>query len=153
MLGLWEKWRLSKQESDSVELIPRMKKPIRAKIIEVYDGDTCKVVYRFGRKYFKISIRIGGIDTPEIRGGSQNETKAAEQIRDHVRELILGKIKYIYIEKWDKYGGRVVGDVFLNGKNKPLSGYLLQRGLAKKYDGSKKEEWTDAQCKNILKKI
>lgn len=153
MLPFTKTWKLKRKDPASVPLIPCVDRFIKAKIIDVYDGDTCKVIFRYGSKYFKISIRIKGIDTPEMKGGSEIEKEAATRIRNYARFLLLGKIKYIRIEKWDKYGGRVVGDVFLHKKEKPFSQHLLQKNLAKAYNGEKKQVWTNAQCKNIIHRL
>ena len=146
-------WKLKRKDPEEVEMIPCVNTFVKAKIIEVHDGDTCKVIYRYGSKYFKTSIRILGIDTPETTRCSDIEKEAGLSVRDYVRSLILGKIKYIKIEKNDKFGGRVLGDVYLHGKQKPLSQHLLQRNVAKPYHGEKKEAWTDKQCKNIVLRL
>lgn len=140
----------SLSKDKEVENVPRMNKIIKAKVIDVYDGDTCKVIYRYGTKPIKISIRIQGIDTPEIKTPNKYEKEAAIKIRDLVRKKILGKILYIKLIKWDKYGGRVVGDVFLSGKKNNLSNFLLSKNLAKPYTGNKKDTWTDYECKKII---
>jgi endonuclease YncB( thermonuclease family) len=41
----------------------------------------------------------------------------------------------------DKYGGRVLGDVFLDGKR--LSEMLIANGFARRYHGEKKSSWCD----------
>ena len=38
-----------------------------AKVVDVYDGDTVKVVFAVQGKLFKFSCRIQHVDTPEIR--------------------------------------------------------------------------------------
>jgi endonuclease YncB( thermonuclease family) len=147
MFFLFERFLLRNADS-SVEMVPYRNRPILAKVIEVYDGDTCKVVYLIGAKKVKVSIRLLGIDCPEIRGGQPIETAAALAIRNYVRSLILGKVLRIRLYKHDKYGGRIVGDVYLD-KRKTLSDHLIQRGLAVEYGGQKKDPWTHGACKSI----
>ena len=43
--------------------------------------------------------------------------------------------------KWGKYGGRVIGDVILDGKS--LSKQLLEKDYARIYCGGKKESWCE----------
>ena len=43
--------------------------------------------------------------------------------------------------KWDKYGGRVLSNVYLDGK--PYSDILIEKGLARSYDGGAKKGWGD----------
>jgi endonuclease YncB( thermonuclease family) len=40
---------------------------------------------------------------------------------------------------WDKYGGRVLGDVLLNGQS--LRGMLIANGFAREYYGEAKTSW------------
>ena len=46
------------------------------------------------------------------------EHNAAIKVRDYMRSLIPTNIAKICIRDWDKYGGRVLGDLFLpTGEN------------------------------------
>jgi endonuclease YncB( thermonuclease family) len=40
---------------------------------------------------------------------------------------------------WDKYGGRVLGDVILDGKS--LREMLIEKGYAREYYGEAKTSW------------
>jgi endonuclease YncB( thermonuclease family) len=40
---------------------------------------------------------------------------------------------------WDKYGGRVLGDVILDGKS--LRQMLITNGFAREYYGEAKQSW------------
>jgi endonuclease YncB( thermonuclease family) len=51
-----------------------------------------------------------------------------------------GKEIKVEIKKWDKYGGRVLGDLIIDGKR--LSAQLIDAGLAIEYNGEKKtKDW------------
>jgi endonuclease YncB( thermonuclease family) len=45
------------------------------------------------------------------------------------------------IAKWDKFGGRVLGDVIFDGNS--LREMLIEKGYARPYLGDKKESWCD----------
>jgi endonuclease YncB( thermonuclease family) len=47
--------------------------------------------------------------------------------------------RQIVIMDWDKYGGRVLGDVILNGQS--LRGLLIANGYAREYYGEAKTSW------------
>ena len=48
--------------------------PVSAKVIKVYDGDTFTVeAYPWPGLEAKASVRIDGVDTPEIRGKCEAE--------------------------------------------------------------------------------
>jgi endonuclease YncB( thermonuclease family) len=123
---------------------------ITGKVVKVYDGDTCTVIMPIQDTFFKINIRVNGIDTPEIshRGSTTDiEVSAGLKVRDKVRDMILDKIVIIDIIKWDKYGGRVVANIEIEGVS--LSNYLLENKLAKAYDGGTKTAWTSEELSII----
>ncbi len=80
----------------------------KAKITEVYDGDTFTFVVDLG---FSITVteklRLYGINTPEVRG---KDKVLGFMVRDYVRDLILGKEVNIKVYKKGKFG-RYVADV------------------------------------------
>jgi endonuclease YncB( thermonuclease family) len=45
----------------------------------------------------------------------------------------------IAISDWDKFGGRVLGDVLVDGKSLRVA--LIQNGYAREYYGLAKESW------------
>ena len=108
-----------------------------------YDGDTCYITAKtFPEPLQKMSIRILGIDTPEIRGDCKEEKELALKGRELANELFKSA-KTIRLEnlKWDKYGGRVLADVYLD--EELYSKKLIDAGLARPYDGGTKESWCE----------
>ena len=43
--------------------------------------------------------------------------------------------------KWDKYGGRILADVYIDGMS--YKHEIIEAGLAREYDGGKKLGWCD----------
>jgi len=111
-------------------------------ILRVVDGDTLEIKNECFPKELKLSIRVLGIDTPEkgSRAKCEKEAKLAEKASKFTKEFI-GKNKTATFRniKWDKYGGRLLADVEINGKS--LSDELIKNGLARSYDGKKKGSW------------
>ena len=103
----------------------------KATVIKVYDGDTITVDFDlgFGIVLKKQTIRLFGINTPEVRG-----TEKADGIisRDALRQRILGKQVVIKTSK-DKKGkyGRWLGEVFMADEN--INKWLISEGYAKEY--------------------
>jgi len=127
-----------------VPKVPFQDKIIFARIEEIYDGDTVKIIVLFGEIPVRFSLRILGIDTPEIKHGEgrlPEEHTAAVKVRDYMRSLFPKNIAKICIRDWDKYGGRVLGELFLEtGEN--VAEILIQGGWARPYHGEKKKPWT-----------
>ena len=108
-----------------------------------YDGDTCYIIMpALPQSLQKMSIRILCIDTPEIRGDCPKEKYLALEGRKIANELFRNgnNIEFKNLQ-WDKYGGRILADVEIDGQN--YADILIQEGLARPYFGDKKESWCD----------
>ncbi len=116
------------------------------KITRVIDGDTVAFEANFLPSPLKqeLSIRVFGVDTPEKSWRAECETEArhGEEASNFTKKMIKeSKVQQVTIIKWDKYGGRVLGDILLDGKS--LRMMLLEKGYAREYYGKKKESWCD----------
>ncbi len=113
---------------------------VPADVISVYDGDTFKAqAYPWPGMTMAVSIRVNGIDTPEIRGKCDAEKQAAIVARDYVRD-VLGESVILKNVKRGKYAGRVVADVYLTD-GRSLTELLIASGLGRPYDGGKRSGW------------
>ena len=114
----------------------------RGKVTAVYDGDTLTVAARHGRQGipYRFSVRLSGIDAPEIRGAaSADEKRAAIVARDALRAAILGELVTLTVYSFDKYG-RLLASVAHDHKG-DMSNWMLESGHARPYDGGKREMW------------
>ena len=115
--------------------------PVSAKVIKVYDGDTFTVeAYPWPGLEAKVSVRIDGVDTPEIRGKCDAEKQKAIEAREFVKGLVLGETVFLKNVKHGKYAGRVVADVKLEGGGS-LAQKIIDRGLGREYHGGRREGW------------
>ena len=85
-----------------------------AKVVKVYDGDTVHVVFSYFNSFYKWTCRIAHVDTPELRTKNEEEKKKGYEVRDKLRELILGKIVQLHCLEFDKYG-RLLVDIEVDG--------------------------------------
>ncbi len=108
------------------------------KYINNYDGDTLTVeipgVHPLLGK--KISVRVLGIDTPEVKTKNTCEKDKARMARNLVEKLLKRsqKLELHNIQR-DKYF-RILADVKVDGRS--LSQVLLKNHLAVAYDGGTK---------------
>ena len=113
-------------------------------ILRVIDGDTLEIKNECFPKELKLSVRVNSVDTPEkgLRAKCDKEAKLAEKASKFTKQFI-GKNKTASFRniKWDKYGGRLLADVEINGKN--LAGELIRNNYARSYDGKKKGSWCE----------
>jgi endonuclease YncB( thermonuclease family) len=114
------------------------------KITRVIDGDTVEIAVGFLPAPLppKLSIRVLGIDTPEKAPRAQCEAEAekAKLASAFTKNAIAtAAVIDVQIKSWDKYGGRVLGNVFLDGQS--LAEMLINQGLARAYFGEAKSSW------------
>jgi len=63
-----------------------------ARIVDIYDGDTCTIVMKFNNIYNKFIVRLNGIDTCEIKAKSVDNKKKAYLARDRLLSLITNTV-------------------------------------------------------------
>ena len=112
----------------------------------VIDGDTVAVQALWLPDPLKkeISIRIYGVDTPEkgFRAKCKSEDNRGQAATVFTKSMVDGSTKrQMVLMDWDKYGGRVLGDLYLEtGEN--VAEILIHGGWARPYRGEKKKPWT-----------
>ncbi len=115
-------------------------------ITRVIDGDTVEIAVDFLPSPLppKLSIRVMGIDTPEKAPRAQCDAEAelAKKASTFTKNAVANALEVdIKILKWDKYGGRVLGEVYLDHQS--LSESLISAGLARPYKGEAKSSWCE----------
>jgi endonuclease YncB( thermonuclease family) len=115
-----------------------------AEITRVIDGDTVAFRAPFLPDPLKkeLSIRVFGVDTPEKghRAQCPSEAQRGEAASAFTKNAIAQATqRQIVLMDWDKYGGRVLGDVILNGQS--LRQMLIANGHAREYYGEAKTSW------------
>jgi len=122
--------------------------PVAAKVIKVYDGDTFTVeAFPWPGITAKASVRVNGVDTPEIRGKCEQEKQKAIEAREFVKGLILDEVVLLENVKYGKYAGRVVADVKLNSGDN-LADKIIGQGLGREYHGGTREDWCLGEQEN-----
>ena len=111
-------------------------------IVDVYDGDTFKIDLPNMHPLFgkEIAIRLFGVDTPEMKGTS-DEVKALAQEAQQLTEKALTEANIIELRnpQRGKYF-RIISEVWIDGES--LADMLKAKGLAKDYDGEgPRPEW------------
>ena len=115
-----------------------------ANITRVIDGDTVAFEAAWLPDPLKkeLSIRVFGVDTPEKghRAQCPKEDVMGQKATEFTKKAVVSaKKRQVILMDWDKYGGRVLGDVILDGKS--LRQGLIANGLAREYYGEAKTSW------------
>lgn len=114
-------------------------------VTRVIDGDTVEFAAPFLPAPLKprLAVRVFGVDTPEkgFRADCESERARGEAASAFTKRVITeSKTARIAIADWDKFGGRVLGDIILDN-NVSLRALLIQNGFAREYYGDAKQSW------------
>lgn len=113
--------------------------PIKGgRVIKCYDADTITIASKLPYNespLYRLSVRLNGIDAPEIKGKSEEEKEVAKQARDFVSNLVLNKYVRLENVESEKYG-RILADVYIGDVH--VNELLVKERYAVKYDGGTK---------------
>ena len=117
-----------------------------AKFTRLIDGDTVAFRADFLPAPLKpeLLLRVYGVDTPEKghRAKCPSEAERGAAASEFTKNAIKNTTKHqIVLYKWDKFGGRVLGDILLDGQS--LRAALIANGFAREYYGDAKQSWCD----------
>lgn len=120
----------------------------KAKVLSVYDGDTCTVAAFHRGEITQFRVRIFGIDAAEMRCGTVETKEEAKNAQQYLSNLILNKIVLINIldkmdprvQKLDPFG-RLLADIMVHSDNRMINvaDEMIKTGHARPYFGGKKE--------------
>lgn len=127
-----------------------------ARVHDIYDGDTLKLVLHVFGFHYIFSCRVMGIDTAEMKSGVAENKARAQRARDRLIQLVGGptqewktkkQIKQYFADNthvlWvecleqDKYG-RLLVCLRSAPREDSLADVLVREGLAYKYGGGTK---------------
>ena len=115
-----------------------------AQIVRINDGDTVVIAAPFLPAPLKpeLAVRIYGVDTPEKghRAQCPQENARGLAATEFTKNAVTNSQKrQVVLYAWDKFGGRVLGDLILNGQS--LRAMLITNGFAREYYGDAKQSW------------
>lgn len=116
------------------------------KVVSVYDGDTCNVVFDHNGVINRWNVRMNGYDTPEMRPSKKLPNrdeikKKAIESRDFLKSLVFNDHQLVYIKcgEFDKYG-RLLGDLFINeNDDESVNSLMIKNGHGYEYHGGTKK--------------
>ena len=157
---------LSKYNFENTEEFSLNNLITEARIVDIYDGDTCTCIIPFNNSYYKFNIRLEGIDTCEMKSKDDKQKKLALEAkkrlcclisndldnidinitRKELRKLLNEKCYIIKIKcgEFDKYG-RLLAYLFDNkcdcqNYEESYNYCLIKEKLAYAYDGGTKQK-------------
>lgn len=131
--------------STAAEVLPG---PVVAEVVEVIDGDTLRVrAHIWLGQTVEVSVRIAGVDAPELRGRCAEERQAAAAARSLLAALTADGTVLLRDVTHDKYGGRVVALV-ADRTGRDLGQAVVEAGLARFYGGGSRRSWCDGSVRS-----
>ena len=130
-----------------------------ARLIDIHDGDTMKLIIKYKNEFLKFTVRIDGIDTCEINSDNDKLKEKAIEARNKVMKTICSKdftkditkkeiknmlenevyLVKIECDEFDKYGRLLCNVYTVNEENKiSIKDILIKEKLAYSYDGGTK---------------
>lgn len=117
--------------------------PVEARVLRVVDGDTfvAEALVWPGQSV-RVSVRIRGIDAPEMRSRCVLEKQAAIRARDMLEHLVGGSPVRLTNIGGGKYYGRVLADV-TNADGNEIAPALLGRDMVRAYSGGRRSAYCE----------
>ena len=128
----------------SASALAETERYLEMEYIRVYDGDTITVSYPIlPSPLNRMRVRVADIDTPEAgnRARCPAEAEKAEVARIFLERLFEDQtVVRVYNFKWDKFGGRVLGDVRVPAGD--VRDQMIAAGYAVRYSGTgSRRDW------------
>ena len=131
---------------NTVNASPRkevIKGPISGEVLKVIDGDTLAVnIHVWLGQRVETSLRIDGIDTPEIRGKCDIEKKKAKAAKQEIIKLLDNNKIELYNIRLGKYAGRILAKAKTTD-GIDIASHMIKKGLARPYKGKKRLSWCE----------
>ena len=134
-----EKDYLNKMNNESLPLYSLNGHQTYAKVVDVYDGDTCTIIFKWEGKYRKFKCRCYGYDSSEMkpRLNIENREEIISKAKVAKERLIQLTKDIINIEclNFDKYGRLLVN---LYKDNCSINAIMVREGHGYIYHGGTK---------------
>lgn len=114
--------------------------PYSAEVVRVIDGDSIVLNVAIWPGLTKqISLRLDKVNTPEKRGAPECEKIAAAKATEFTKAWLGNGNVTVSGVHLGKFAGRALGRISRGGED--LGEALVAAGLARPYDGGRRETW------------
>ena len=121
----------------------RLAGPYPAAVEQIVDGDTLSVRVTIWLQHdIRVSVRLRGIDAPELRGRCDAEKLRAAAATEALARLVVDQPVTLTSIEGDKYFGRVVADV-ATSTGEDIAALLVAGGFARAYAGRTRTSWCE----------
>ena len=126
---------------------------LKAKAVDIYDGDTLTLIFRYRGVLQQHSCRMLSYDSPEMKppknkAGRDLEISAAKEAKDALAKLVENRVLTVKCHKFDKYG-RILVTLYITQKaygfipfccstSIDVNQYMIDNEYGLPYDGGTK---------------
>lgn len=135
----------------------------KAKVVDIYDGDTITIVFYYNNQPIKDSFRMLGYDSPEMKplksiDNRELHIEAAKCAKLHLSKLILNRLVWVCFCQEEKYG-RLMGEIYLIGSDTDqqmignelnVNKHMIDEGYGKTYEGGHKSDYSQQDLLSIV---
>lgn len=140
-------------------------KVVTGKVVEAYDGDTCKIAMPLGDQIWKFTCRLAGYDCPEMKPAKTKANRDMEKARalkskqalvSHIcsdipihatytnpeLDTLIGKstkLVQVTCKEFDKYG-RLLVEIPTADGSALVNQWMVQQGYGYVYEGGTKDQ-------------
>jgi endonuclease YncB( thermonuclease family) len=110
-------------------------KKLYCKVIDVYDGDTCNIVFELNNELLHYKLRLYGINSKELKPSKNLENREqyiieARLAKEALENKVLNKVVYIEFVQEEKFG-RLMGTIYsTNNKTININEEMVKEGHA-----------------------
>ena len=143
--------KLRSMDPKKVSLFSFENKVLIARIVDVYDGDTCTALFEYNGEVMKYKCRAMGYDCAEMKpkkdDPNRDQEKAlAQKAKARFIELMGGADAIVQMKclEFDKYG-RILAYLYPIADDvahdESINAKMIREGHGKAYMGGTKDEW------------
>lgn len=117
------------------------------RVVDVYDGDTCTIIFSYKNEIIKYKVRCMGYDSPEMKPSLKKENRDEEKEKAKIAKEFFKTLVnyekgliYIHIHNFDKYG-RLLGTFYKDNtfSGKSINQIMIENGHGYEYYGGTKK--------------
>jgi len=138
----YNKYILNKAKNDDVPIFSLNGHETICRVVDVYDGDSCTIIFEWEGKLRKFKCRCNGYDSPEMKPRLNIENrdeiiKNAKLAKERLHDLTNDCIRVKCLE-FDKYG-RLLVELYTFYSNVSINQKMINEGYGYEYHGGTKQ--------------
>jgi endonuclease YncB( thermonuclease family) len=138
----YKKYKLYTVDDDDIPVFSLNGYRILGRVVDIYDGDSCTIIFEWEGKMRKFKCRCNGYDSPEMKPRLNIENrdqiiKNAKLAKERLYELTKECVE-VECMKFDKYG-RLLVELYTVYSKESINKKMINEGYGYEYHGGTKQ--------------